>query len=433
MLAFATNHFFLDMSDFFQSMHEKREQISAVDLLEKLPSNYVGGKRRLLKHMASFLETNGAQYNSVFDAFSGSGFVSAFFRMMGKHVRSNDILSAAAISTLVVNSFHFPLAMADIPTIHPTDGGFMMRTYGDKVLTRNECAFLDSYRLAIKSLPSDKYFCAIEAINKALLYSIPNSNFTVRGKDIKKLRSAHTPNTPFWKEKWRDTTRKRRNDQNEIMFDMVLREMIGKYSIHMDDASAQVPLCAYTYFNNSLCSLRNHIEDLDCKILPPSDKANLSYPCVINADIIALLEQYAEVLASDLLYLDPPYGGAASDYAKLYGVMEENIYGKPLEELPQADGLHRFVSRKEYQQQFEKLLSLCGRFKFWLLSYNDSSFDTLENIVSIVKGCGKTNVVTCDIPIAYKFRGTRMSSGAIDVDCGRASPTHGIEHLILAA
>ena len=200
----------------------------------------------------------------------------------------------------------------------------------------------------------------------------------------------------------------------------------------MNVKSTQVPLCAYTYFNDSLCSLRDHIDELNCKILPPEDKASLSRPCVINADIVGLLEKYAEVLASDLLYLDLPYGGAASDYAKLYGVMEENIYGKSLEDLPQAEGLHRFVSRKEYQCQFEKLLSLCGHFKFWLLSYNDSSFDTLENIVSIVMGYGKTNVVTCDIPIAYKFRGTRQTDGATNADCGRASSTHGTEHLILA-
>ena len=410
-------------------MQSEREQINAVRLLEQLPSNYVGGKRRLLKNMATFLETHGVKYNSVFDAFSGSGFVSAFFRLMGKHVRSNDILSASAISTFVVNSFAFPLTTADLPTIHPSDGGFMMRTYGDKVLTNNECAFLDAYRIAIKQLPSDKYFCAIEAIDKALLYSIPNSNFTVRGKDIKQLRSAHDVKKPFWKEKWRDTTRKRRNDQNEIMFDMVLCEMIEKYNITIDVQSIQTPAGIYAYFNETLCPLRNQIDDVVKGLVPPQVINALSQPCVVNADIVGLLEKYAEVLASDLLYLDPPYGGAASDYARLYGVMEENIYGRPLGELPQVDGLRRFVSRKEYQQQFEKLLSLCGHFKFWLLSYNDSSFDTLENIIAMIKNFGKTNIATCDISIAYKFRGTRQSA---DMVSGQASPTHGTEHLILA-
>jgi len=97
------------------------------------------------------------------------------------------------------------------------------------VFTEKECRFLDRYKANVATLHGSKYYCGFEILNKATLTSIPNSNFSVYGKNLKALRSTHEVGQSFWTEKWRDTTRKRRDKNNEIMFGKALNEMYMKY------------------------------------------------------------------------------------------------------------------------------------------------------------------------------------------------------------
>ena len=108
-------------------------------------------------------------------------------------------------------------------------GIFVMDNYKDKFFAENECRFLDQYRRNVEKLCGDKFYCGIDLLSKATLASIPNSNFTVYGKDLKQIRSTHEVGKSFWTEKWRDTTRKRRDENNEIMFDSAIEEMYIKY------------------------------------------------------------------------------------------------------------------------------------------------------------------------------------------------------------
>jgi site-specific DNA-adenine methylase len=153
---------------------------------------------------------------------------------------------------------------------------------------------------------------------------------------------------------------------------------------------------------------------------------------VFNSDIIDLLE--SKTIDADLLYLDPPYGNASSDYAMLYRFLEEYLYEQPLNEMEHIQkGAKRFNKIKNYQEQFEHLLSLCGNFKTWLISYNESSFANIDTITSIIKNTGKTDVKVINVPITYQYR---KGKGIVDMGNdfradGKKFLQRGTEHLIL--
>ena len=49
---------------------------------------------------------------------------------------------------------------------------------------------------------------------------------------------------------------------------------------------------------------------------------------------------------ADICYIDPPYGGSQSDYAKMYAFFEEYIYRKPVDELKHLHMSDGFVKAK---------------------------------------------------------------------------------------
>ena len=53
-------------------------------------------------------------------------------------------------------------------------------------------------------------------------------------------------------------------------------------------------------------------------------------------------------------------------------------------------GGKRFVKGKNFRKEFEYLLSLSGKFKTWLISYNESSFTDIDTITSIIKNEGRS-------------------------------------------
>jgi len=155
---------------------------------------------------------------------------------------------------------------------------------------------------------------------------------------------------------------------------------------------------------------------------------------VLNSDIIDILE--SGLIQTDLLYLDPPYGGASSDYAILYRFLEEYLYECKLEDMEHIQkGSKRFCKKKGYQEQFENLLSLCGAFPVWLISYNESSYANLDLITSTIKNAGRSTVKVFEVPITYQYR---KGKNIVDMDFakyqeqGKTHLQRGTEYLILA-
>ena len=97
-------------------------------------------------------------------------------------------------------------------------------------------------------------------------------------------------------------------------------------------------------------------------------------------------------------------------------------------------GSKRFSKKKGYQDQFEYLLSLCGNFRTWLISYNESSYANLDTIVNTIKNAGKSEVEVFEVPITYQYR---KGKNIVDPDSnyqdeGFTYEQRGIEYLIIA-
>jgi hypothetical protein len=222
------------MDDFFDDMAVMVQRDQILDKIAKMPSNYVGSKRRLLRHIYDAVNEHEIKFDSVLDAFSGSAMVSLLFKHMGKRVYSNDLLTSSAITAVsLLENDAPPLSNEDIKklcrTVADDKSDFVVKNYKDKFFTEKECIFLDNSRRNVETLYGPKFFCGLDLLSKATLASVPNSNFTITGNDLGKIRGTHDVNTPYWKEKWRDTTRKRRDDNNEILFEASIEEMRNKY------------------------------------------------------------------------------------------------------------------------------------------------------------------------------------------------------------
>ena len=446
------------MPDFFDIYGQDTEKDAIISSISSLPSNYVGSKRRLLKYIWETLDKNKIEFNSVFDAFSGSSLVSLLFKKMGKKVIANDLLTSSAITAVcLLENESIPISNNELAflcnNIPSSCGSFVADNYKDRFFTEKECLFLDRYKENLRTLFGPKLYCGMDLLNKATLASIPNSNFSVYGKDLKALRSTHQEGRSFWDEKWRDTTRKRRNENNEIKFGDSIMEMKNKYKsafsmLAIENHINQNCFLGGRYYNGqTLAKMEhriNHIKNngRDITDTPISIKefnsalsAN-NNSIVFNSDIIDLLE--SQTINTDLIYLDPAYGGASSDYATLYRFLEEFIYEDKLENLEHIQkGAKRFSKKTGYQEQFEKLLSLCGNFKTWLISYNESSYANIDTIVSTIKNAGKKDVVLEAVPITYQYR---KGKNVIDEEAAKANYyedgfkylQRGTEYLILA-
>jgi adenine-specific DNA methylase len=220
-------------------------------------------------------------------------------------------------------------------------------------------------------------------------------------------------------EKWRDTTRKRRDENNEIMFDKSLIEMCDKYKgafslFAIESHINQNCFLGGRYYSGQTVANLEHrlkhdksngkeITDFEMKIDRFPNALAEGEAHVLNGDIVEILE--SELIEADLIYLDPPYGGASSNYANLYRFLEEYLYEDTLENLEHIQkGSKRFCKSKGYQEQFEHLLSLCGRFKTWMISYNESSYADIETIVNTIKAAGRSDVIVHEVPITYQYR-----------------------------
>jgi len=403
--------------DFSDHIESKRKKEDIVNRISKLPINYVGNKRRLLPYIWDALEQNNIQFDSVFDAFSGSGIVSLLFKHMGKIVSCNDLLTSSALSSiaLVENNGVMPsiddmrFLWHNVPKMDDCNR-FVRHNYKDKFFTEKECDFLDNYRENVGILYKGFYCGADCAGGKQWMKTSASSN----GPSDNLRKSAFAM---FFIE----------NHINQFCF------IGGRY-----------------YNGQTLAKLEHRLEhdrNKGQEINKSSATANMKKlkeafvpGCAraYNSDIIDLLKGNTSCGKADLLYLDPPYGGNSSDYANLYRFLEEYLYGKKMEELEHIQkGSSRFISSKGYQEQFEYLLSLCSAFKIWMLSYNDSSFADLDTIKSVIKSAGRSNIIVFEVPITYQYR---KNKNIVDAEHFKENYTEqghkylqrGMEYLILA-
>jgi hypothetical protein len=128
-----------------------------------------------------------------------------------------------------------------------------------------------------------------------------------------------------------------------------------------------------------------------------------------NLDAVEMGKQFGTGHGIEFAYIDPPYGGAQSDYTTMFAFCEEYIYGDKIDNLKHLDVCKKFVTKKDYEQNFRDVLESVKFIPTWGISYNASSFKDIEAIKGII-GDYKSDIVLVDIDHEYRYRKDRGSA-----------------------
>jgi len=343
---------------------------------------YVGNKRKLIRDLVLTLEKHGVKYESILDIFSGSGAVSMAMKMLGKRVISNDILTSSYFNALAFVENNSVVLTEEEQKFLCTNRDFGKIPFNNPDDNRSH---LYSHRFT----KSEMDFLACYFCNLCHLFCHP----------------AH------------------------VSFQSPLSECDYKVALAM--VYLQNYIMDHCYVGGRL----NHgqvLADVDHRLAhnrnkghemgfqrvfksePPFMNNGVKHQA-LNMDAIDLADRvFPEV---DLCYIDPPYGGDQSDYAKMFQFFEEYIYQVPMKDMPHLANALRFTNSEEYEAHFIRLLELLSYVPCWTISYNDSSWGGIEIIVKCLKKF-RTDVIVEKIDYTYKYSKKRKSTEYIIVARG---------------
>lgn len=348
---------------------------------KSLPLPYTGNKKKLLPQLHQAIKH--LEFDSVLDAFSGSGIVSYYFKALGKKVTSNDLLTYSYNNSLAfAENNNTTLTNEEKNYLlfnkNPNKTNFVLENYCGEIdspkkhrkFTRIECGFLDNFRANVNDLRST---CAkalsISAISTVVL-RLPFGNLD-RSKDFMKQR----------------------------------RKQVKEYGVNSDKKDRRIGI----YYDNDL---NLNFEKWFLKYSEDFEKSLIFGECrACNLDVMDILSDTV-----DCVYLDPPYGGVSSNYLHMYGFLDEYIDGKTNKEKAV-----RFVHQDKYEDNFYLMLQKAEHIPIWLISYNDRGWKGIEYMSEIVRKY-RSNVEIKVLSDNYSYI-AREKMG---------NKTKGVEYLILA-
>ncbi len=290
--------------------------------------NYIGNKEKIAKWICDQFPTDA---NTLFDAFSGGCSLSYEAKRRGLGVSTNDILKINYhIANALIANNKTLLNKEDIDTIFEGESfeGFMFKNYSEVYFFPQECRELDLYKKNIEKLVSEeKKSLAYALMRRAMIRKMPYSRFTLNWDKIVQLRD----------EEYSYKKYKRRRAYHNQSFKHHFLQNLDEYN--------------QAVFDNG--------------------KENIAY----NEDVFNLLEK----VKADIIYLDPPYTGTMNNYFGFYGLVDNFINSKILEPFE-----NNFVNKKTAIELFDKLFSKLGNFKYWYLSYNNSSYPSKDELFSLL-------------------------------------------------
>ena len=298
--------------------------------------NFIGNKEKIAKWVCDHFPNNA---KSVFDAFSGGSSISYEAKRRGFKVMSNDILGvnyllAKALvqnSTDTLDEHDLELIFEGVP-VH----GFMHQHYSNVFYFPEECMELDLYRKNIDKLSSEyKKSLALSLIRRAMIRKMPYSRFNLRWEKIQKLRDEDYSYTKY----------KRKRAYHNQSFKSLFVENLQDYNGAVFDNGA----------NNQ----------------------------VYNEDVFNLLGK----VEADIIYLDPPYTATMNNYFGFYGLIDEYIKSEKVEPFK-----NNFIDKKTSLFLFEKLFSNLSNYRYWILSYNSSSFPSKEQLLGVINKYSELSV-----------------------------------------
>lgn len=290
--------------------------------------NYIGNKEKLAHWICDYFPKD---IESLFDAFSGGSSIGYEAKKRGLKTSSNDILKINyyLAKSLIENNKEI-LNEDDLNILFsgkPIEG-FMYKNYSEVFFFPQECMELDLYRKNIEKLSSEyKKAIAYTLIRRAMIRKMPYSRFNLNWEKIKQLRDEEYSYAKY--------KRKR------------------------------------AYHNESFKShIIKNLQDYN-KAIFDNQKANE----VHNDDVFALLNK----VNADVIYLDPPYTGTMNNYFGFYGLIDEYIQSKKLKPFE-----NNFIDKKSSLELFDKLFANLQNFKYWFLSYNNNSYPSKDELISII-------------------------------------------------
>ena len=300
--------------------------------------------------------------NTILDGFSGSQSIGFLCKKMGKSVISNDfLLFNSEIGKALIENKNTILTNDDInilffPNSDNNKYNLMERLFTDLFFIREETRFLDAFRSNINFL-ENKY-------KKALAFSVINRAMT---RKVTMGHFAHTQALVYAS----NPERVKRNRSLIRSIKDIFLELVSEYNNAVFD-------------NGTNC---------------------VAY----NENIFDLLPTLSDV---DVAYFDPPYCDSHADYQSFYHLLEtythywkdkEFINGTKRYSPKKESG---FDTKKEIINSFKLLFKLSQNIPYWLISYNDRSYPTIETLIELISPYRE---VTVERKIYQSGRGGRGS------------------------
>jgi len=395
-------------------------------LIFNLPINWVGNKKRMLRKLLLFINTHEIEHDSFFDVFSGSGVVSALAAYSGKKVYSNDLLTLSTTwLQQILSNEKSPLSLDESLSLlsetksnlqTPTHIGFLSDLYNGSLITENEVSYLDSYRNTVS-----KMFGSYMSIGYRLngqVYSPAYINLSSGDIVFDNITG----------------------DPSKVTFAMQMMCVHILQQAFMGGRCYKSQLLAVSekrlkdgkiskYGNSNAIGNESHL----IKLLRPSTcplkglssflKNHKYSSTVFNCDAESLIS--SNQIKADLAYFDPPYGGYNSDYLWMYRVCEEFLTGKRIEDCEETrekavkfkgsdyerDKSFAKKQRKGYAENFASMLSLSTDFPSWIISFNESSFSSIDVIADIVSSFRKDMIIETSDGYRYNYREKSTKKG----------------------
>ncbi len=308
---------------------KKNEPNKLLKDINKFPKiNFIGNKEKLVDWIFDYLPSN---INSIFDGFSGGNSIGFEAKKRGLKVISNDILTINYhLSKALIENNRESLTKNDIDIIFSgvPFKGFMHGNYANTFFFENECMELDLYRKNIYNLSSEyKKSLALILLRRAMIRKMPYSRFNIPWNKIQELRD----------EEYSYKKYKRKRAYHNKSFKYHFLENIDSYN--------------KAVFDNTL-----------------EHKA-------YNEDIFSLLDN----IKTDVIYLDPPYSGTMNNYYSFYNLIDEYIESKKISPFK-----NNFIDKLSAINLFDRLFSHLSNYKYWLLSYNNNSHPSKEELLYLL-------------------------------------------------
>lgn len=310
-------------------------------------TRFMGSKSKLLDFIWDNVKH--FEFNSVLDAFSGSGVVGYMFKTKGKKVHSNDVLQYSSnIAKALIENNNSVIDKDDLITLlgrSVETNSFIRNTFRGLYFTEEENLFLEQvwHRSAFLEDPSKKAL-ALSALSRACIKKRPRGIFTYTG---------------------------------------------DRY----DDGRKDLRITLEQHFIDAIAAYNKAVFD--------NDRNNLT-TC---GDIFALQNR-----DFDLVYMDPPYFSTRSDndYLRRYHFVEGLAsYWQDVE----IQTSTKTKKIKKYQTQFDSKNSVYNAFhklfemfprSILVVSYSSNSLPTKEEMIDMLKQYRK-NVDIKEFDHKYSF------------------------------